>query len=178
MSRWWSWSNWLHVGSKESLRVILCVSLIFDGLSKISPFLGDDSSFYWVQIVNLDSDVDVIWRYSSAYTNNLYYCHFHKKCRYRIMSMGYNNILYTLISISNISTNSLIDKCPVKSGESSTISLVTILFSLANDLSSLHALIWSVDVTPQQMIACSPLVKLRCTCDLLLLTKLKSDRLE
>ena len=84
MSRWWSWSNWLHVGSKESVRLISRISLIFDRLSKISPFLGDDSSFSWVQIVNLDSDVDVIWRYSSAYKNNLYYCHFHKKCRYRI----------------------------------------------------------------------------------------------
>ena len=95
-----------------------------------------------------------------------------------LMSMGYNNILYTLISISNISTNSLIDKCPVKSGESSTISLVTILFSLANDLSSLHALIWSVDLTPQQIIARSPLVTLRCPFDLPSLTKLKLDPLE
>ena len=90
-----------------------------------------------------------------------------------LMSMGYNNILYTLISISNISTNSLIDRCAVKSGESSTISLVTILFSLANDLSSLHALIWSVDLTPQQIIACSPLDTLRCPCDPPSLTKLK-----
>ena len=96
----------------------------------------------------------------------------------KLMSMGYGNILYTLISISNISTNSLIDKCPVKSGESSTISLVTVLFSLANDLSCLHALIWSVDLTPQQMIACSPLVTLCCPCDLLSLTKLKLDPLE
>ena len=90
-----------------------------------------------------------------------------------LMSMGYNNILYTLISISNISTNSLIDKCPVKSGESSTISLVTILFSVANDLSSLQALIWCVDLTPQQIIACSPLVTLRCPCGPLSLTKLR-----
>ena len=178
MSRWWSWSNWLHVGSKESVRLISRISLIFDRLSKISPFLGDDSSFSWVQIVNLDSDVDVIWRYSSAYKNNLYYCHFHKNVDIVLISMGYNNILYTLISISNISTNSLIDKCPVKSGESSTISLVTILFSLANDLSSLHALIWSVDLTPQQIIACSPLVTLRCPCDPPSLTKLKWDPLE
>ena len=66
-------------------------------MSKISPFLGDDSSFSWVQIVNLDSDVDVIWRYSSAYEYNLSYCHFHTKFWYRISSFNEYGILQYLI---------------------------------------------------------------------------------